>query len=145
MTPFVNDHPVAASVLYAARPAKAAPLTPTVVIVDQDAAVRDALSITLCASGFRVLLFESGSQLLSKRPLPERGCLLVEFDLKDIKGTDLIARLFAEQIELPAVIMSARLRWPFLNERLPSGIVTILQKPFGRDELLESLRLALGT
>lgn len=143
MLPIGFDHPVAGSTLYAAHPAKTAPRAPTVFIIDHDAAVRDALSISLRTSGFGVLAFSSGVHFLKTQPHARKGCLLVELDLVDMRATDLIARLAAERIMLPAIIMSARLRRPILKEPLPSGIVTILQKPFGRDELLASLRLAI--
>ncbi|MGI9434228.1 MAG: response regulator [Geminicoccaceae bacterium] len=145
MSPFSHDNPVAGSILYIAHPAEAVPPTPTVLIIDHDAAVRDALSISLRTGGFGVLSFESAGHFLSARPLVRKGCLLVEFDLEDMTGTDLIAHLVVEQVALPAVVMSARLRSPILREPLPSGIVTILQNPFGRDELLRSVRLAIGT
>ncbi len=106
---------------------------PTIFVVDPDAAVRDAISITLRANGFRVRLFGSGGEFLDRRPLVPRGCLLVEFDLLDMAGTELISRLAAARIVLPTVIMSARLR-------LPPGIAASLQKPFGQDELLRCLR-----
>jgi FixJ family two-component response regulator len=145
MLPFGQHDPVTQSVLRVSSPAKADPSTATVFIIDQDAAVRDALSISLRMNGFCVLSFECAGHFLRSRPPDRQGCLLVEFDLLDMTGADLIARLLAERINLPAVIMSARLRSPFLEALLPSGVATILQKPFGRDELLMSLRLAIGT
>lgn len=143
MFPIGHDHPIAESILYVAHPAEAARQTPTVFIIDHDAAVRDALTISLRTSGFGALSFSSAGHFLNTRPLARKGCLLVELDLKDMRGTDLIAHLAAEHVMLPAIIMSARLRCPILKEPLPSGIVTVLQKPFGRDELLTSLRLAI--
>ncbi len=127
-----------------AHPAGANASTPVVFIIDHDSAVRDALSVSLLSNGFDVLTFVSADHFLNTRPLVTNGCLLVELDLKDMRGTDLVAQLVSERVELPAVLMSARLRNPFLNEPLPSGIVTILHKPFGQDELLRSVRLAIG-
>ncbi|MGI9490771.1 MAG: response regulator transcription factor [Geminicoccaceae bacterium] len=127
-----------------AHPAEADASMPTVFIIDHDAAVRDALSISLRTCGLRVLTFASAGHFLDMRPPVRNGCLLVEFDLADMRGTDLIIHLAAERVDLPAIIMSARLHRPFLGEARPSGIVAVLQKPFGRDELLESVRLAIG-
>lgn len=128
-----------------AHPAEATVSMPTVIIIDHDAAVRDALSISLNTCGFRVLSFASAGHFLGMRPLVRKGCLLVDLDLEDMRGIDLINHLAAERVELPAIIMSARLHRPSLREARPSGVVTILEKPFGRDELLESVRLAIGT
>lgn len=116
----------------------------TVVVVDHDAAVRDALSVTLRSSGFDVRTFSSAGGFLGALPITQAGCLLIEFDLEDMTGTDLIARLHLERIALPAVIMSARLRLPVFERSHPSGVTAILQKPFGQDELLQCLRRVLG-
>lgn len=115
----------------------------TIVVIDHDAAVRDALSVTLAAHGMDVLTYRSAGAFLRTTPPKERGCLLVEFDLADMTGTTLIDHLRAEKIMLPAIIMSARLRLPIPEDRLPFGVTALLQKPFGQDELMEGLRYAL--
>ncbi len=116
---------------------------PTIFVVDHDAAVRDSLSVTLTFSGFKVRGFQSGSAFLQSLPLREDGCLLVEFDLEDMTGMELIARLSDDHVSIPIVIMSARLRLPFPKTEFPKN-VAILQKPFGRDELLNVLQHALA-
>ncbi len=128
-----------------AHPANINAPTPTVFIIDHDAAVRDALSVSLLNSGFGVLTFATAGHFLSMRQPAENGCLLVELDLKDMGGIDLVSHLAVKQVELPAIIMSARLQSPFQKKSLPPGIVAILQKPFGREELLRSVQLAMGT
>lgn len=144
MSSFDPNHHVAARALYLAHSAVSVATTPTVFVVDHDAAVRDALSVSLHASGFGVLAFGSASHFLKSRPLNRKACLLVELDLKDMAGTDLITHLIAEQAMLPTILMSARLRWPVFQNPLPSDTVTVLQKPFGQTELLKSIRLAIG-
>ena len=117
----------------------------TILIVDHDAAVRDALSFTLGAGGFGVRAFSSASALLSAGSLERDDCLLVEFDLEDMTGIELLTRLNARQVNLPAIIMSARLRPLVLEGPRPPQIAAILQKPFGQEALFRSLMLALGT
>ncbi|MGI9449693.1 MAG: response regulator transcription factor [Geminicoccaceae bacterium] len=116
----------------------------TVFIIDQDLAVRDALSVSLRASGFDVLAYGSAGDFLGMMPASRRGCLLIEFDLVDMTGVELVARLAAQRIEVPAIIMSARLRMPLLGQSCPAGISAILQKPFGQDEMLKCLDRVLG-
>ncbi len=117
---------------------------PTVFVIDHDAAVRDALSISLHLRGYQVLSFDRADGFLKSLPLERKGCLLVELDLEDMKGTDLVAHLTAQRIELPTIIMSARLHKPAFVDPLPEGIVGFLQKPFGQDEVLKKLRLAIS-
>ena len=70
--------------------------------------------------------------------------MLIEYDLEDMTGIELLTRLSARRIELPAIIMSARLRPLVLDGRQPPGLITVLQKPFGQDALMRCLRHALG-
>ena len=108
----------------------------TVFVIDHDAAVRDALSVTLRGSGFDVAAYDSAGDFLGALPVRKRGCLLVEFDLLDMTGAELVDRLHGRRIDLPAIIMSARLRPPVFQPRRPLAVSAILQKPFGQDELL---------
>lgn len=117
---------------------------PTIFVVDHDAAVRDALSISLVGYGYATRTYSSGKEFLRALHPSHRGCLLIEFDLQDMKATDLVASLVTKRIELPAIVMSVRLRKPALADRLPTGIVDFLQKPFGQDEMLARLHRAMG-
>lgn len=129
--------------LYVARPADPEARS-AIFVIDHDAAVRDALSVILRAHGYAVSTFGSAGEFLDMRPAGRQGCILVEFDLADMSGTALIARLRAQRIHLPTIIMSARLRLPIAEDRLPPGVAALLQKPFGQDELLHGLERALG-
>ena len=115
-----------------------------VLIVDRDAAVRDALSLTLEANGFRVEPYGSAGEFLNKASVKGDSCLLIEYDLSDMTGIDLLARLSMRRIDLPAVIMSARLRPLVFESPKPAGIIAVLQKPFGQDALLQCLRHVLA-
>lgn len=116
----------------------------TILVVDHDAAVRDALSFTLNAGGYGVRAFGSAGALLRASSIEQDGCLLVEFDLQDMTGIELLARLNTRQVDLPAIIMSARLRPLVLDGPRSPHVAAILQKPFGQDALFRSLQRALG-
>lgn len=118
-------------------------VVPTILIVDHDAAVRDSLAVSLTASGLNAQAFASAGQFLASVPSVRRSCLLVELDLEDMMGTVLVGKLIERRIELPAIVMSARLRNPALERRLPPGIIGYLQKPFGQDELMLRIQAAL--
>ncbi|MGI9499781.1 MAG: response regulator transcription factor [Geminicoccaceae bacterium] len=115
----------------------------TVFIIDHDAAVRDALSVTLRDNGFHVRTHRSAGDFFGALPIRRGGCLLIEFDLVDMSGVELVARLNVDRVALPAIIMSARLRIPDIGNPHPLGVTGILQKPFGQDELLHCVRRAL--
>jgi two-component system response regulator FixJ len=116
----------------------------TILIVDQDPAVRDALSLVLNSSGFKVQAYRSARDVLGNARVGVNACLLIEFDLEDMTGAELLQCLNARRIHLPAIMMSARLRPLVFETPRPPGLVTVLQKPFGREALLQSLGDALG-
>ena len=132
------------SALYLANPARSRIKPPTIFVVDNDAAVRDALSLTLRAGGFCVELYGAADELLSNVSSERAGCLLIEYDLKDMTGIELVERLHARQISFPTVIMSARLKRPVFEIPVALNIVAVLQKPFGQEALLRCVRQALG-
>jgi len=64
--------------------------------------------------------------------------------LPEMDGPQLVGILVARGIKLPAVLMSARMRNLRLQVAPPPGVVAILEKPFGDQELLQRIDFALG-
>jgi FixJ family two-component response regulator len=114
----------------------------TLFVVDDDDAVRDALATTLAASGFAVAPFRSVREFIDGYRSGGPACLIVELDLPEIDGLGLLRMLPDAGIDLPVIMTSRRLRL----RRLPDGLaawVEILEKPFGREELLRLVDAAL--
>jgi two-component system CheB/CheR fusion protein len=118
---------------------------PIVYIVEDDEAVRDALRVLLESIGYAVGAFASARAFLDAYRPGRRGCLLVDLDLPGMDGPELVGILLARRVELPAVLMSGRMRRPRLRKSLPAGFVGLLEKPFGDDELLQRITFALGS
>jgi two-component system response regulator FixJ len=116
-----------------------------VYIVEVDDAVRDALAILLQSAGYDVSAFGSANAFLDGYEPVERGCLLVDLDLPEMEGPQLVGILVARGIRLPAVLMSARMRNLKLKLDPPPGVVTILEKPFGDDQLLDRIEFAMDS
>jgi len=117
---------------------------PVVYIVEDDEAVRDALTVLLDSIGYTVAAFASARSFLDAYRPGRRGCLLVDLDLPEMDGPELVGILIARQITLPAILMSGRMRRLRQENQLPLGIVAILEKPFGDGALLQRIELALG-
>jgi FixJ family two-component response regulator len=117
---------------------------PIVYIVEDDEAVRDALAVLLESTGYAVGAFASARAFLEGYRPGRPGCLLVDLDLPGMDGPELVGILVARRIELPAVLMSGRMRGPRLQNHLPRGVVGLLEKPFGDHALLQRIAFALG-
>jgi FixJ family two-component response regulator len=117
----------------------------TIFLVDEDDAVRDALAMSLRAAGHPVAAFDSGRQFLAGYQRGDPGCLVVDLDLFDLGAVDLLRTLADFQVVLPAIVTSRRLRRHASVGGLPPGRILFLDKPFGIDDLLRLIRIALAS
>jgi two-component system response regulator FixJ len=115
-----------------------------VYIVEDDEPVRDALTALLDSVGYGVAAFGSARAFLDAYRPGTGACLLVDLDLPDMDGPQLVGILVARRIRLPAVLMSGRMHNRKLQRQLPPGVIAILEKPFGDHELLQRIDLALA-
>jgi two-component system, LuxR family, response regulator FixJ len=116
----------------------------TIFLLDEDDAVRDALAMSLRAAGHAVAAFGSARQFIDGYRRGDPGCLVVDMDLPEGGAAGLLRTLAVAQVILPAIITIRRLRRNTPVGGLPAGRILFLEKPFGVDELLRLIRLALG-
>jgi FixJ family two-component response regulator len=120
------------------------PVSDIVLVVDDDAAVRAALKFVLEVEGFRVRLYDSSEAMLEDPELPTRGCLVVDYRMPRIDGLELVERLRERQVNLPAILISARVNDQLHRLAERSGLAGVLEKPFSDAALVDSIRSALG-
>jgi FixJ family two-component response regulator len=118
------------------------PGLPMVVIVDDDAAVREALAFTLELEGFAVAGLETGEALLRQSLPVEGACLLIDERLPGISGLEALLRLRARRVTLPAILMTSH---PdrLLRAAAHTAGVPILEKPLFAEVLTLAVRAAL--
>ena len=106
--------------------------------------MRDAIAMALRAAGHTVAAFGSGRQFLAAYQPGTTGCLVVDMDLADLGMVEVLRALAASPPALPAIVTSRRLRRRAPADGLPPGRILFLDKPFGVDELLQLIRIALA-
>jgi CheY-like chemotaxis protein len=112
-----------------------------ILIVDDDAAIREALSGILEFEGFVVETAADGAAALARlRRPPAPALVVVDLVMPVMSGWDLCRELSrdAALAALPVVVVSASDR---LDQPLPLPHVEVLRKPFRFDRLLASARL----
>lgn len=117
----------------------------TVLVVDDDAAVRAALKFLLEVEGFRVRLYDGPAALLADPHLPEHGCLVIDFRMPGIDGMALIDLLRAQHVGLPVILISARVDEQLLRRAAQQGVSRVLEKPLSDAALVENIRHALDS
>lgn len=117
-------------------------LGPLVLVVEDEPEMRKFIRATLTSRGYRLLEAEranEGVQLLtSHRP----DLVLLDLGLPDGDGIDLTRQL-REWSRVPVIVLSARGREDDKVEALDAGADDYLTKPFGVNELLARMRVAL--
>jgi FixJ family two-component response regulator len=100
--------------------------------------------MSLRAAGHTVAAFGSGRQFLDAYRRGDPGCLVADMDLSDLGAVEILRALAAAQAALPAIITSRSLKRRAPVGGLPPGRILFLDKPFGIDELLRLIRIALA-
>jgi FixJ family two-component response regulator len=125
------------------RQTSASPLPPTVVIVDDEATVRESLDSLLRSVGLRTLLFASPAELLRASVPDGPGCLVLDVRLPGTSGLDFQDQLSKNGIELPIVFMTGHGDIPMSVRAMKAGAVDFLTKPFDQQQLLAAVRAAI--
>ena len=113
----------------------------TVYIVDDDAAIRDALSLLLSLHGYPTATFASAEDLLASLDARSAGCIVADLKMPGMSGLELQQALLAKGVLLPVVIITAHGDVPAAREAFRGGAVDFLEKPFDDAQL----RLAIDT
>jgi RNA polymerase sigma factor (sigma-70 family) len=116
----------------------------TVVLVDDDAAVRDALALTLSLRGYRARVFASAEDLLDVVDASWEGCVVADLRMPGLSGLDLAARLASRGIALPFVIITAHGDVASARAAFRLDAVDFLEKPFDDDELCVAVEAAFA-
>lgn len=112
-------------------------------VIDDDAAVRDALCFALAAAGLPVRAHASATRFLAEAA-GLAGCVLTDVRMPDMDGLDLQRRLLALGARLPVVIMTGQADIPLAVRAMKEGAVDFLEKPPDEARLLAAVRAALA-
>jgi two-component system KDP operon response regulator KdpE len=122
--------------------ATSVPTDPLVLVVEDEPQVMRFLRATLPAHGYRVLEATSGAQALVEAQTRGPDLVLLDLGLPDLDGIEVTRRL-REWSHVPILVVSARGQERDKVEALDAGADDYLTKPFGTDELLARMRVAL--
>ena len=119
-------------------------MTPAVHVVDDEAAVRDAVAFLLEMHGIEVRRYASGPELLAALDTGAlRGCLLLDVRMDPMSGLQLHDELRARQVPLPVLFLSGHGDIPMAMQAVQKGALDFLVKPLDAPALLASVARAL--
>lgn len=117
--------------------ATSVPALPTAFVIDDDAAIREALEGLLRFLKFDVRTFASATQFLEACAPDWTGVLLVDQRMPEMDGLELLAELRRRESHLRAILMTGHGDEAVQRAALEAGAVGILEKPFRMEPLME--------
>ncbi len=115
-----------------------------VLVVDDDVSVREGLEGLLTAAGLQCQLYASANDFLRAARPDAPSCLVLDVHLPESSGLEVAATLRARGDLLPVVFITGRGTIPISVQAMKLGAIEFLQKPFGQDELLRAIDLAIA-
>jgi two-component system, LuxR family, response regulator FixJ len=116
----------------------------TVLLVDDDADVRDSLRALLESAGYVVRDFESAKGLLTDPALNRAGCLITDIRMPEMDGLALQEELAGRKIGLPVIVITGHGDVPLAVRAMKAGAVDFIEKPFDEELILASVKRALA-
>ena len=115
---------------------------PTVVIIDDDAAVTASLRFALETEGLSVKEYQSAAALLAEVDPRRTGCLVIDYLLPGTNGLELLRTLRSMGVAAPAIIITTN-PGAVLEERVEAAGAEIIEKPLLGNALVEAIRASL--
>lgn len=117
----------------------------TVYVIDDDDAVRQAVSFLLRAAHLQVEAFDSALDFLDRYEADSPGCLVLDLQMPHMDGLSLQSALVEHNITLPIVFLTGHGDVSTAVRAIQDGAVDFLEKPFASDKLLQCVKRALET
>ena len=108
----------------------------SVLVVDDEAAMRDMLATRLAMRGFHVVTCASGEEAIEvvQRDHPE--VVISDVNMKHMNGVELCKRLLEHRPHLPVILITAFGSMALAIEAIRAGAYDFLPKPFEIDQLV---------
>ena len=111
-------------------------------VVEDDAPIRNLITVTLKANGYHFITAETGQAAVMETATHNPDIILLDLGLPDMDGVEVIRRI-RSWTNTPIIVISARSDDPDKIEALDAGADDYLTKPFSVAELLARLRVTL--
>ena len=112
---------------------------PTIFVVDDDAAVRDALKLLLRSVGQAVETYSSGQEFIDAYSEDRSGCLVLDIRMPGMSGLELQQKLNERHSILPIIFITGHGDVPMAVEAMQAGAVDFIQKPFRDQDLIDRI------
>jgi FixJ family two-component response regulator len=114
-----------------------------VLVIDDDASVRRALTNLFESIGLKVEAFASAAEMLDSKLPDVASCLVLDIRLPGLSGLDFQTELAKANIHIPIIFMTGHGDIPMSVRAMKSGAVDFLTKPFRDQDMLDAVMTAI--
>jgi two-component system, LuxR family, response regulator FixJ len=118
---------------------------PTVIVIDDDEAVRSSLKLLLRSVKLPVAVYASAQEFLPRYAVDQPGCLIVDVRMPGMSGLDLQQQLNLLGAMIPVIFITGHGDISMAVEAMRHGAFDFLPKPFRDQDLLDRVQRALQT
>jgi two-component system, LuxR family, response regulator DctR len=115
----------------------------TVYVVDDDDAIRDALSWLLRSRGVPARSWASAEAFLADWSDGMRGCIVLDVRMEGMSGVELFEHLVARRSRLPVIFLTGHGDVPLAVAALKKGAFDFVEKPFNDNDLVDRIVAAV--
>ena len=116
----------------------------TVIVIDDDTSMREAVGKLVRSVGFQVKLLVSVAEFIQSGRPDSPTCLVLDVRLPGKSGLDFQRDLVAANIQLPIVFITGHGDIPMSVRAMKVGAVEFLTKPFRDQDLLDAVQVGLA-
>ncbi len=113
---------------------------PTILVVEDDAPVRNLITVTLKSHDYKFLTAQNGESAIMQASSYNPDIVLLDLGLPDMDGVDVIKKIRSWS-NMPIIVISARSEDTDKIDALDAGADDYITKPFSVEELLARLRV----
>jgi FixJ family two-component response regulator len=116
-----------------------------VAILDDDPSVRVALVRLLKAAGMVARAYATGDELFKSIALNCPDCLLLDIEMPEMNGLDVLKYLNRRHIRIPTIVITGSGATDLCSDCLNAGAMIFLDKPLDADQLIRSIEKISGS
>ncbi|WP_338691687.1 response regulator FixJ [Bradyrhizobium sp. 26S5] len=117
----------------------------TILVIDDDPAMRDSLAFLLDVNGFAVMTYETATDFLDHFASSTVDCIVSDIRMPGMSGLELVRKLKADAAACPVILMTGHGDVALAVEAMKAGAVDFIEKPFEDETLLRAIGEALRT
>ncbi|WP_252731965.1 response regulator transcription factor [Paraglaciecola arctica] len=112
---------------------------PIVYLVDDDQRLMESLSAVLRLSGLTVEVFESAEHFLNNKLRTRASCLIVEVNLPNMDGIELLKHINNLGLRLPTIVLSSSGNVSDAVRAMQAKAIDFIEKPFIENTLVKTV------